>query len=110
MNKAFTNTKELVLDEKFKIIPDSDNGVILVFTEIRAREKEIKGLKGKKVKTGDIEYFKFEEKYCYPRIAQALRKYSDLTLNENNNFDSLIQKLNDLYLTIDSIDETFKQF
>jgi len=101
MNKAFTKEKELILDYNYKIVPDSDNGVILVFTDIRTKKDS---------KTNELVPFDFKQEYHYPRIAQALRKYSDLTLNEHRDFDSLIQKLNDVYLTIDNIDETFKQF
>jgi len=101
MNKAFTKTKELVLDERYKIIPDADNGVILVFSEIRAKKDS---------KSENLIPFDFKQEYHFPRIAQALRKYADLTLNEIHDFDSLIQRLNDVYLIIDSIDQTFKQF
>jgi hypothetical protein len=34
MNKAFTKSKELILDEHYKIISDSDNGVVLVFKQL----------------------------------------------------------------------------
>lgn len=96
MNKAFTYSKELVLDENFKIVPDSDHGVIL----LHLTEKENK--KG--------EIVPYEQKYYFTRIAQALRKYTDLSLNSVYDFELLIKKLNDVYMIIDSIDTTFKQF
>jgi hypothetical protein len=34
MNKAFTKSKEIVLDENQKIIPDTDNGVVLVLKQV----------------------------------------------------------------------------
>jgi hypothetical protein len=108
MNKAFTKSKELILDENFKIVPDSDNGVILIFTEERKREKEIKSIDGKKVKSGTVEIFVFEDKYCYPRIAQALRKYAELSTNHK--FDTLALANEAVYVVIDSLDKTFKQF
>jgi hypothetical protein len=108
MNKSFTESKELILDKNFKIVPDNDNGVILIFTEERKREKEIKGIDGKKVKSGVVEIFLFEDKYCYPRISQALRKYAELSTNHK--FDILALANESIYLVIDSIDKTFKQF
>lgn len=95
MNKAFTKTKELILDNSFKIVPDSDYGVILIFLTTRENKK------------GEI--VPFEQKYYFTRIAQALRKYSDVTLNQIHDLDSLIQKSDEIYSIIDSIDKEFKQ-
>lgn len=96
MNKAFTKQKELKLDENFKIVPDSDYGVILIFlTEKENKKKEI---------------VPFEEKFYYPRIAQALRKYTDLSLNKSESIPALIKNLNRVYFLIESIDNEFKQF
>lgn len=95
-NKAFTNNQELILDDNFKIVPDSDYGVVLVFlTEKENKKKEL---------------VPFEQKYHYPRIAQALRKYCDLCLNNQERFGLLISKLDELHLKIDKIDNEFKQF
>jgi len=96
MNKAFTEKKELVLDDKYKIIPDSDYGVILVFLTEKKNKKD--------------ELVPFEQKYYFTRIAQALRKYADLSLNNQERFGLLISKLDELHTKIDEIDKTFKQF
>lgn len=97
MNRSFTKEKLLVLDEKHSIKPDSDNGVILICVGEPKQNK-----KGETV--SNITEFHF------PRIAQALRKYADLNLNNNLSFDSLIFELNKIYSVIDSIDSNFKQF
>jgi hypothetical protein len=94
MNKAFTKSKELILDENFKIVPDSDNGVILVTIKERINKKDEKVI-------DRIEY-------CYPRIAQALRKYAELSTNHK--FDTLALANEAVYVVIDSLDKTFKQF
>jgi len=96
MNKVFAKSKELVLDEKYKIIPDSDNGVVLVFlTEKENKKKEI---------------VPFEEKYHYPRIAQALEKYINLSLSVDNTILEILVNSKRVLQIIRSIDETFKQF
>jgi len=97
MNKAFTKTKELVLDENHKIIPDPDNGVILVCIGDPKINKK-----------GELVENKTE--YCYPRIAQALRKYADLILNDSVTVSALVKSLNRVYYIIDELDKTFKQF
>lgn len=95
-NKAFTKDEELKLDDNFKIVPDSDYGVVLVFlTEKENKKKEL---------------VPFEQKYHYPRIAQALRKYVDLSLNESTTLKLLFAKTDAVYKTIENIDKTFKQF
>ncbi len=96
MNKAFTKEKELVLDEKYKIIPDSDYGVILIV------------LTEKENKKGEV--VPFEQKYYFTRIAQALRKWSDLTLNSSTTLKLLWAKTDTVYDIIDRIDKEFKQF
>lgn len=97
MNKAFTKTKELVLDDTFKIVPDSDNGVVLIQTGVVKISK--KGVELKKTIS-----------YSYPRISQALRKWSDLTLNNSTTLKLLWAKTDAVYDMIDKIDKEFKQF
>lgn len=95
MNKSFTKTEELVLDEKHSIKPDSDNGVILVSVGEPKTNK-----KGETITP--------RTEYHFPRIAQALRKYADLTLNAN--FNDIAFNSEKVYIKIDELDETFKQF
>jgi hypothetical protein len=94
MNKAFTKSKELILDENFKIVPDSDNGVILVTIKERINKKDEEVI-------DRVEYY-------YPRISQALRKYAELSTNHK--FDTLALANEAIYVIIDSLDKTFKQF
>jgi len=96
MNKAFTKTKELVLDVNYKIIPDSDNGVILVF------------LTEKENKKGEV--LPFEEKYYFTRIAQALEKYINLSLSVDNTILEVLVNSKRIFEIVKSIDVTFKQF
>ena|SRR6478609_2357158 len=96
MNKAFTKEKELILDDNYKIVPDSDYGVILVFLTEKKNKKD--------------ELVPFEQKYYFTRIAQALNKYVDLSLNTSNTMLELIQHSKRIYDIVDNIDKTFKQF
>jgi len=110
MNKAFTKRKEIVLDENYKIVPDSDSGVILVFNENRIKEKIIKE-GGKEINTGLFENYIFTEKLYYPRIAQAFRYYASKVMNtDNNNILDFVSKSEAVYDLIDKIDKEFKQF
>ncbi len=102
MNKAFTKSKELVLDEKYKITPDSDSGVILVFTEARIKTDKKTGLK---------EPFIFVENHYFTRIAQALRYYALKVINSNvSSIDECILINDSVFKLIDRIDKEFKQF
>jgi len=96
MNKAFTKSKEIVLDENYKIIPDTDNGVILVFKTTRVNKKD--------------ETVPHEELFYYPRIAQALKHYSDKTINNSESLDDCIYKSESVYNLIKRLDQEFKQF
>jgi hypothetical protein len=102
MNKAFTKSKELVLDEKYKITPDSDSGVIIVFTEPRVKTNK---------KTGLQEPFIFVENHYFPRIAQALRHYASKVINTNiSSIDECILINESVFKLIDKLDKEFKQF
>jgi ribosomal protein S19E (S16A) len=94
MNKAFTKSKEIVLDSNYKIISDSDSGVVLVFKTTKVNKKD--------------EIVPYEEMFYYPRVAQALRKYADITLNTD--LDNLNSNLEKVYLIINKIDKEFNQF
>lgn len=108
-NKAFTKTGKIVLDSNWDLTPDSDNGVILTFSEIREREKTKKE-GGKTIKTGEFEDFLFTDRYFYPRLVQALRKYYEITLNNSETFKEIIEKEDKIIALLEKIDYEFKQF
>lgn len=97
MNNTFAKAKILVLDENHLIKPDNNNGVILVKTTERFDDDKLETVTTK-------------QEFCYPRIAQALRKYVDLEMIVDDNIEALTTKLDGVYALIDSIDRTFKQF
>jgi len=109
MNKAFKNNKVIVLDEKYTLTPDSDNGVILTFSETRQREKtEVRD--GKKVKTGETEDYIFEDRWYHPRIAQSLKEYVNQSLNSSKTLKEIIEKEDKIFNLISELDRSFKQF
>lgn len=109
MNKTFEKVKEIKLDDNYTLTPDSDNGVILTFSEIRQRE-ETKKENGKLIKTGKKEDYPFEDKTYHTRISQALTKYVDLTQNSSKSLEELFTKVDEIYAVINKIDKTFQQF
>lgn len=109
MNKSFTADKAIALDKSWTLTPDSDNGIILTFSETRQREKTIKE-NGKTVKTGESEDYLFEQKYYTSRIAQALRLYTEKSLNSSKTLEEIIEKEDKIFAVINQLDKTFKQF
>jgi len=109
MNQAFLKSKKIVLDADWYLMPDNDHGVVLVFHEMRTRDK-IEKIDGKQVKTGETEPFLFEEKYYYPRVAQALKEYVEETQNKCTSLERIIEVNDKIFSLIERIDKEFKQF
>ena len=101
MNKSFTKSKELILDKNYKITPDSDSGVILVFSEMREKLNK---------KTGLLEPFLFIERFFYPRISQALRYYSAKAINDAKSIKEAIERSELVFNLIEKLDKEFKQY
>ena len=109
MNKIFTNSNKIELDKSYYLEPDGDSGVVLVFHEPRKRDKTEK-VNGKKVKTGEVEDYIFEERFYTPRVAQSLRIYAEKTLNSSKTLEEIIEKEDKIFNLISKLDQTFKQF
>lgn len=109
MNKAFSEQTKIVLDDKYYIEPDGDNGIVLVFSEMRKRDKTVKE-NGKTIKTGEQEDYLYESRTYHTRIAQSLRYYVEKTLNSSRTLYEIIQKEDKLLKIIEDLDQNFKQF
>lgn len=109
MNVAFTKRKKIILDDSWYLVPDSDNGIVLVFHEYRDREKIVKE-NGKQEKTGEVEKYLFEEKFYFTRIVQALREYVEETQNSSKSLEELFKRQEKIELILETIDKEFKQF
>jgi hypothetical protein len=109
MNKAFTQQTKIVLDDKYYIEPDGDNGIVLVFSEMRKRDKTVKE-NGKTIKTGEQEDYLYESRTYHTRIAQSLMYYVEKTLNSSKTLEDIIQKEDKLLKIIEDLDQNFKQF
>ena len=108
-NKTFTNSKKIELDNSWYIEPDGDSGIILTFHEPRKREKTTK-VDGKTVKTGEVEDYIFTDVTYHTRIAQALRRYVDISQNNIKSLEELLEKTEKINEVINRIDKEFKQF
>jgi hypothetical protein len=109
MNKSFTQQTKIVLDEKYYIEPDGDNGIVLVFSEMRKRDKTVKE-NGKAIKTGEQEDYLYESRTYHTRIAQGLKYYVEKSLNSSTTLEEIIQKENKVLKIIEDLDRNFKQF
>ena len=101
MNKAFTKNKVIELDSNWNLRSDGDYGIILTFSENRQKEDK---------KTGELITFLFEDKYYFPRIAQALKHYATATINESDCVLDIISNSKKVYDLIEKLDKEFKQF
>ena len=97
MNKAFAKKKVIRLDEKWDISPDADHGVVLTFKEKRFREESLKE-------------FLYSDKYYFPRVSQALSKYCEMSLNNSESIDKIVENSERIFNLINTINNDFKQF
>lgn len=102
MNNAFKKGV-IQLEEKVFIEADAFNGCVLVFLEIIEVKQDTKTHK-------KGEFKEVRNEFYYPRIAQALVKYVEVTQNDSESIKEAIEINKSIYLLIDAIDKTFKQF
>ena len=101
MNKVFTRTNKIVLDDSYQLESDGDSGIVLTFSEIRQRKNKTTGLE---------EDYIFFDRWYFTRISQALTKYVDLTQNSSKTLEELTTKVDEIYAIIKRIDLEFQQF
>lgn len=104
MNPLFKNSKKIILDDKYSIIPDSDHGLVLVFEEQRQREKI--DVKTKK-KTGEIEDYTFTDKWYYPKTSFTLDRYLRLKLGETKDLEDIKNTLERIEKKVDELKENW---
>lgn len=101
MNKAFSNKSQIVLSDKYFLIPDGDSGVILVFHENRQRKKK---------DSEELEDYEFTDRWYFTRIVQSLRKYTELTENNCKTIDEILERVKYNTELLDRLDVEFKQY
>jgi hypothetical protein len=111
MNKLFKKAgKEvIILDENYALSHDGFKGVVLTFSEEREREKETK-IEGKKVKTGDVEKYLFEEKYYYATVGQAIKRYVELSQNSAKDLKEIVEKTDKILVVVEEFRTKFKNW
>ena len=82
----------MILDENYRILTDESN-VILQFHEIRLRNK----------KDLSTEKYEFLDNFYYPTIKHALKAYLNKSLKEQYDFQSVIDKIEEVELKIDTL-------
>ena len=99
MNNIFKQTKTdmIKLDSNYYLTTDNFKGVCLVF-----HEKENK----KGVKTD----FKYEEKYFYPTVGQALSKYVTLAQSQIKNVKEIEEKTEKILNILEDFKERWKNW
>lgn len=97
MNQIFKNSKKIVLDDNYHLIPDSDYGLILVFEEQRTHTK----------KDQTEEKFTFTDRWYQPRTSQILSTYLKLKLGEARDLEDIKTILEKVENKIDELKETW---
>ena len=93
MNEIFRTTNEIILDENYSLKPDQFKGMILVFKEIRDKQK----------KDNTIESYQFEDRWYYPKLSMVLNKYLTLKQCESKTLEDLKE------ITL-RVEQTIQQF
>ena len=81
MNKVLTDSKKIVLDDRYYLEPDQFKGIVLVFHEQRERVKKDKSK----------EVYTFEDRWYYPKLSQVMSKYLTLTQSDSSSIEELIK-------------------
>jgi hypothetical protein len=81
MNKVFTDSNRIVLDDRYYLEPDGFKGIVLVFHEQRERKK----------KDNSKEIYTFEDRWYYPKLSQVMSKYLTLTQSDSKSIEELIE-------------------
>jgi translation initiation factor 2 alpha subunit (eIF-2alpha) len=100
MNNTFKNagTKKIKLDEEFSLTPDSDHGLVLTQEVVKIRKKIDKETKKP---NGEVEDYLDVERHYFPRLAQSINKYIQLTSNEAESITELKEILLRIEKTIE---------
>lgn len=113
MNTIFKKELVIQLNNSYTLTPDSDNGIVLTFSEERVREK-VEKVGGKKIKTGETEPFTFEDKWYAPTVQQILTRFVEISqregLKNSNSVEELVTKTDEIYAVIKEFKDKYKNF
>lgn len=85
MNNIFKKGA-IVLDDKFSLTPDSDNGLVLNLTEERMKDETVKS-----VKTGKKIPYQHTTTWYFPSVGMALEKFVTLSGNSSKSIEEIIE-------------------
>lgn len=103
MNKIFKmkNQTSITLDDTYSLEDDGFNGIVLV-----KKVEKVKGAKSKK--PGEI--FMGEDRFYFPRVAQALDRYVRESQRENLEISAILSTTEKCSKMIEKFDKEFSQF
>lgn len=109
MNNLFKNEKSIKLDKNYSMQSDGFQGIALIYSEERQREKEVT-VKGKRVKTGEVETFLFIDKTYTSTVGQAIGKYIELSQNSSVGLKKIFERTNELLAIVTEFKEKYKNW
>ena len=98
MNNIFKQAKTdmIKLDSNYYLTTDNFKGVCLVFHEMRKKESKTD--------------FKYEEKYFYPTVGQALSKYVTLAQSQIKNVKEIEEKTEKILNILEDFKTKYKNW
>lgn len=99
MNRVFTKSNKIILDEKWYITSDGDSGIVLTFHETRVGKRN-----------GVEEEYEFTEPFYYPRIVQALSGYVSKSQAKCETLGQVLEVTQKIFTLLERLDKEFRQF
>jgi len=99
MNRVFTKSNKIVLDDKWYITSDGDSGIVLTFHETREGKRN-----------GVLEKYEFTEPYYYPKIVQALSGYVNKSQAKCDSLEEVLEVTRRILSLLEKLDKEFRQF
>lgn len=99
MNRVFTKSNKIELDEKWYLVSDGDSGIILTFHEVREGKRN-----------GVLEKYEFIEPFYYTRIVQALSGYVTKSQAKCDSLEQILEITQRIFALLEKLDKEFRQF
>lgn len=81
----------MIINEKYKIVNNTTDGCVLIFSEIRQRKNKT---------TEEIEDYTFIDRWYYPTVYDCLKKYCHIYQGESKDVEDLLKRTEELFTLI----------